>query len=214
MWPQLPQQLRSPVADEDAEHALIEPKLPNLTSAEQFYKDEPSYFWSQVCLTAVDVSVRTSGSRHGRQPKAGRVGGCRTHSGSAGRAAPLGNGARYCLSPEQLIMQPAVFRQLVYGWPRARRCRCPKAMGTRWSRCGRGRSSPSMPRWLRSSAWWPRRRPYRLDVASPGRRQRYRPHQDPESGRRQGRPDLRFVDDGTAVAAYIPQVWPAGQATP
>ena len=57
VWAQLPPQLRSSVADEGAELALVQSKAPNLNTAAQFYKANLSSFWSQVCLTSIDVSV-------------------------------------------------------------------------------------------------------------------------------------------------------------
>ena len=151
VWPQLPQQLRSSVADEGAELAMVQVKPPNLTSAEQFYKNNLSSFWSQVCLTSIDVSVSgRSGTvdMAASQKQAESVAAELTAASAGGAAPTVGNGARYCLSPEQLIVQPAVFRRSSTGWPRARPVWCPKVGGTRLSRCGPGRSSRSIPRLL------------------------------------------------------------------
>ncbi len=60
-WEQLPAALRSEVADQDAEHALIEPKSSNLAGDKELYKDESSYFWASVCLRTVDVTVAGPG---------------------------------------------------------------------------------------------------------------------------------------------------------
>ena len=57
VWPQLPQLLRSEVSQSAANLALVQPGTPDLKTAAQFFKAHASYFWSQVCLTTVDVSV-------------------------------------------------------------------------------------------------------------------------------------------------------------
>ena len=57
VWQQLPAALRSEVADQDAEHALIEPKLSNKSEDETLYKEDSSLFWTQVCLRTVEVTV-------------------------------------------------------------------------------------------------------------------------------------------------------------
>jgi hypothetical protein len=118
VWPQLPQQLRSSVADEGAELAMVQAKPANLTTALQFYKQNLASFWSQVCLTSVDVSVP---GPHGTidmaasQKQATAVAAALTAASAGGATPTVGNGARYCLSQEQWIMEPASFRQVVYG---------------------------------------------------------------------------------------------------
>jgi hypothetical protein len=117
VWAQLPPQLRSSVADEGAELALVQLKAPNLSSAEQFYKANLSSFWSQVCLTSIDVSVPGPGGTidmAASHKQAEAVAAELTAASAGGPVPTVGTGARYCLSPEQLIVQPAVFRQAVY----------------------------------------------------------------------------------------------------
>jgi hypothetical protein len=117
VWPQLPQQLRSSVANEGADLALVQSKPPSLTTAAQFYKANLSSFWSQVCVTSIDVSVPGSdGSTDmaASQKQAQAVATELTAAANGGTPPTVGNGARYCLTPEQLIVQPPVFRQEVY----------------------------------------------------------------------------------------------------
>ena len=44
-----------------ADHALIDTKASNPKEDKQFYKTEQSYFWSQVCVSTVDISVGRNG---------------------------------------------------------------------------------------------------------------------------------------------------------
>ena len=116
VWVQLPPQLRSAVADDGAELAVVQSKAPSLTTAAQFYKANLSSFWSQVCLTSIDVSVPgPDGSidMAASHKQAQMVATELTAAASGARPPTVGNGARYCLTPEQLIVQPAVFAQEV-----------------------------------------------------------------------------------------------------
>ena len=116
MWQQLPARLRAQVAEQDAEHALIEPKLSDLSGDEALYKAASSAFWTQVCLRTVDVSVPGPGgsidmaaSRKQAEEIAGELSG----TVPATSAAPVTSGALYCLTPEQLLGQPPGLRQQV-----------------------------------------------------------------------------------------------------
>ena len=193
--------------------ALVQSKAPSLTTAEQFYKANLSSFWSQVCLTSIDVSVPGPG-RHApiwrpakSRPQA--VAAELTAAAAGGTPPTVGNGARYCLTPEQLIVQPLCSARRCTAWRPGKAGWCRRTGGTRWSRCGPARSSRSTAQvasviGVGGPGGWP----YGLHVARSGGHERHRPQQDPEGGGRQGRPGLRFVDHGAAVAA----VHPAGVA--
>ena len=117
VWVQLPSQLRSSVADEGAELALVQLKPPNLKTAEQFYKTNLASFWSQVCLTSIDVSVPGPGGTTdmtASHKQAVTVAAELTAAAAGGPVPTVGNGARYCLTPEQWIVQPTALRQEVY----------------------------------------------------------------------------------------------------
>jgi len=116
VWEQLPAALRSEVAEQDAEHALIEPKLSNKSEDETLYKEDSSLFWTQVCLRTVEVTVPGPGesvdmaaSRKQADEIAGELSG--TVPPSSGPAVT--SGALYCLTPEQLIDQATSFRDAV-----------------------------------------------------------------------------------------------------
>jgi len=116
VWPQLTQQLRSQVAQAAADLALVQTGTPDLKTAEQFFKAHASYFWSQVCLTTVDVTVPGPGgttdmvaSRKQADAVAAQLSGAPGTSGQA----PVTGGARYCLVPEQLVQQPPAFAKQV-----------------------------------------------------------------------------------------------------
>ncbi len=116
VWPQLPQKLRSSVVEADAELAVVQSKAPNLKSAEEFYKANQSSFWALVCVTSIDVSAPGAGGTvdmAASQKQAQAVANELTAAANGGPAPTAGTGARYCLTPEQLIQQPAVFRQEV-----------------------------------------------------------------------------------------------------
>jgi hypothetical protein len=116
VWPQLTQQLRSEVTHAAADLALVQTGTTDLKTAESFFKAHASYFWSQVCLTTVDVSVPgpngttdMTASRKQAEAVAAQL------SGAPGTATqtPVTGGARYCLVPAQLIQQPPAFAQEV-----------------------------------------------------------------------------------------------------
>jgi hypothetical protein len=118
VWQQLPAPLRSEVAVQDAEHALIEPRLSALKADESLYKAYTSDFWTQVCLRTVDVMVPGPGggidmaaSRKQAEAIVGELNGTAT----AASAPRVTSGALYCLTPEQLIDQAPAFRQQVGG---------------------------------------------------------------------------------------------------
>jgi hypothetical protein len=116
VWQQLPVQLRSEVADQDAEHALIEPKLSELGADEAFYKAESSYFWTQVCLRAVDVTVPGPGGgidMAASRKQADEIVGELNGTATGPSAPPVTSGALYCQAPQQLLAQATAFRQQV-----------------------------------------------------------------------------------------------------
>jgi hypothetical protein len=97
---------------------MVQAKPPILASAEQFYKQNLPSFWSQVCLTSIDVSVPGPNGTidmTASQKQAEAVAAELTAASAGGATPTVGNGARYCLSPEQWIVEPAAFRQVVYG---------------------------------------------------------------------------------------------------
>ncbi len=116
VWEQLPAEVRSEMAEQDAEHALIEPAPSSTSGEESLYKGDSSYFWSQVCLRSVDVSVvgrggklNVAASRAQADEVAAELSGQPTPPGSP----PVTSGALYCLSPQQLIDQAPGFRAQV-----------------------------------------------------------------------------------------------------
>jgi hypothetical protein len=116
VWPQLPAALRTSVTQESADLALVQTKPPTLRTAEQFYKSNLSSFWSQVCLTALDSSVSgpngtvdMAASRKQAETIVSQI----SAATSGAAASSVAVGARYCLSPEQLIEEAPAFRQQV-----------------------------------------------------------------------------------------------------
>ncbi len=113
VWQQLPAALRSEVADQDAEHALIEPKLSNKSEDETLYKEDSSLFWTQVCLRTVEVTVpgpANSVNMAASRKQADEIAGVLSGTVASPPAPPVSSGALYCLTPEQLIDQAAGFR--------------------------------------------------------------------------------------------------------
>jgi hypothetical protein len=93
---------------------LIDTKATNTKDDKSFYKAEQAYFWSKVCVATVDVSVGTNGHVDVAASKAQAEAVAKELSGTKGAAkVPVASGARYCLSPEQAIDQPAAFRALL-----------------------------------------------------------------------------------------------------
>jgi len=116
VWPQLPAALRSSVSQSTADLSLVQTKPPNLKTAEQFYKSNLSSFWSQVCLTTLDVSVAGPNGTvdmAASRKQATTVAAELTAAASGAAVPDVAVGARYCQSPEQLIEQPLAFRQQV-----------------------------------------------------------------------------------------------------
>lgn len=116
VWPQLPAAVRTSVAQESADLALVQTKPPSLRTAEQFYKANLSSLWSQVCLTTLDSSIAgpngtvdMTASLKQAEKTASQL----TAATSGATVPSVAVGARYCLSPEQLIEQSPVFRQQV-----------------------------------------------------------------------------------------------------
>jgi hypothetical protein len=114
VWLQINAQARAGAAEWDADHALIDTKLTNAKEDKQFYKGEQSYFWSKVCVATVDISVDSNGqvdmaaSKKQAEAVANELSGVK-----GGVQVPVTSGARYCLSPEQAIDEPAQFRDLL-----------------------------------------------------------------------------------------------------
>ena len=119
VWPQLPPQLRSWVANEGANLALVQSKAPAVSARRRSFTRPtcPRSSGQQVCLTSIDVSVPGpdgSTDMAASQKQAQAVATELTAAANGGTPPTVGNGARYCNTPEQLIVQPAVFRQEVY----------------------------------------------------------------------------------------------------
>jgi len=110
-WQELTPAARASAALYDADHALIEGAPHSTATDEQFYKADRSYFWSQVCLTVVDVPAGSAGMA-GARAQAELI--AAELSGHAARGAPPVLGASlYCDSPEQFIEQPSAFQDAV-----------------------------------------------------------------------------------------------------
>lgn len=111
-WRAFTPALRTVLAREDADHALIETKLTDAKTDKQFYDSHRGYFWSRVCVAEVDVSV--AGANGGIDMPASKSqaeelahklsSGASLNSATAGAggAAQLSGGSYYCLGPEQL----------------------------------------------------------------------------------------------------------------
>ena len=152
---------------------MVQSKAPDLT-AEKFYTANLSSMWSQVCLTSVHVSVPGRGGTidMAASQKQAEAVAAELTAASAGSAAPtVGNGARYCQTPEQLIVQPTAFRQTAYA-RRQGRVGAPK-LGVRGGPGAVADDHPvQRPGGGRNRCGGARRRPYRLHVASSRRRRR------------------------------------------
>jgi hypothetical protein len=114
-WGQLTPALRTSLATQDADEALVNGSVKATSQDTAFYKDNKSHFWSQVCVSTVDISVVGRGggvdmaaSKQQADQVASQLSG---HSSSAN--APVTSGGRYCDSPEQFIEQPAAFQKQV-----------------------------------------------------------------------------------------------------
>ncbi len=192
VWAQLPPQLRSSMADEGAELAMVAAKAPDLSTAEQFYKANLSSFWSQVCLTSVDVSVPGRGGTidmAASQKQAEAVAAELTAASAGGAVPTVGNGARYCLTPEQSSCSRRRSARRSTRWRLARPALVPQSWGYEVVQVRSRTHHPvQQPGGGRNRCGGARRRPDGLHVASSGRRPRP-VYQHPESGERQGRPE-------------------------
>ena len=114
VWLQITAQAREGSAEWVADHALIDTKASNPKEDKEFYQSELSYFWSQVCVATVDISVSSNGkvdlaaSKKQAEAVASELSGAK-----GGSQPPVTSGARYCLTPEQAIGQPEEFRDLL-----------------------------------------------------------------------------------------------------
>jgi hypothetical protein len=114
VWLQITPQARAGSSEWVADHALIDTKATNTKEDKSFYKTEQSYFWSKVCVATVDISVGNNGRVDMAASKTQADAVAKELSGAKGAAqVPVTSGARYCLSPEQAIEQPAAFRELL-----------------------------------------------------------------------------------------------------
>jgi hypothetical protein len=114
VWLQITAQARTGATEWVADHAQIDTKASNPKEDKQFYESELSYFWSQVCLATVDISVDNNGKVDMAASKKQADAVANELSGAKGGVQPpVTSGARYCLSPEQAIGQPAQFRELL-----------------------------------------------------------------------------------------------------
>ena len=114
VWLQITAQAREGSAEWVADHALIDTKPTNPKEDKEFYQSERSYFWSQVCVATVDISVSNNGqvdlaaSKKQADAVASELSGAK-----GGSQPPVTSGARYCLTPQQAIEQPEQFRDLL-----------------------------------------------------------------------------------------------------
>jgi hypothetical protein len=113
-WQQLAPGARSWAAAFVADRALIDGTPANDSADRSFYRSHRSYFWSRVCVISTDVSVPgqdgavdMAASKREASALAAQL----QSSGVAPGALP--GGARYCLTPEQLIEQASDFRAAV-----------------------------------------------------------------------------------------------------
>jgi hypothetical protein len=113
-WRGFTPQLRSTLARADAEHALIETKLSGASGDKSFYDKNRANFWSQVCVSEVDLSqagpngVNMNATKAEAEKLVSQV-----NSGASGAAASITSGQYYCLNPEQLIQRPPNFANSV-----------------------------------------------------------------------------------------------------
>lgn len=116
VWPELTPAIRSSVAEATAEEAVAEGKPASASTARKFYQAHLSSYWNRVCLTTQDVSVRAPdgtvdmAASHSR---AETVAGDLVAAASEGNLASLRAGARYCLTPEGLVLKQSTFRSEV-----------------------------------------------------------------------------------------------------
>jgi TusA-related sulfurtransferase len=114
VWLQVTAQARNGSAEWVADHALVDTKASNPKEDKQFYEAELSYFWSQVCVSTVDISVGDNGQINlAASKKQADAVASELSGGKGGAQPPVTSGARYCLTPEQAIEQPEQFRDLL-----------------------------------------------------------------------------------------------------
>lgn len=108
-WRSIPPQMRNILAEEDAQHALIEPAVTSsaLSSDKQFYSQYKDFFWSKVCVTEVDVPAGPGAKAEAAKDASALE--------TGGASAPTG--ASYCLTPEQLIEHSTSFFSAVGALP-------------------------------------------------------------------------------------------------
>jgi hypothetical protein len=110
-WQQLAPGARSWAAAFVADRALVDGTPSNDNADRSFYRSHSSYFWSRVCVLSADVSVPGQNGAvdmGASERQASSLAKQLEGSGLAPGALP--GGARYCLSPEQLIEQASDFR--------------------------------------------------------------------------------------------------------
>ncbi len=114
VWLQITAQARAGSSRWVADHALIDTKASNPKEDKQFYKTEQSYFWSQVCVSTVDISVGRNGHVNlAASEKQADTVASELSAGKGGAQTSVTSGARYCLTPEQAIEQPEQFRDIL-----------------------------------------------------------------------------------------------------
>ena len=114
-WRQLSRSVRLLAAQADADRALVDGPPATSSQDKIFYKDNKPDFWSQLCLTTVNISVPGTGggvNMAASKKEADEV--ANALSGHTGPGTlPATSGARYCDSPEQFIEQPLNFQSQV-----------------------------------------------------------------------------------------------------
>ena len=111
-WRGLSASERSDAALYDAQRSLVEGLSP-LGPATSFYKSHVEYFWSQVCLAAVDVPATSTGLAAAKQQA--EVVAKELEGQTVTGAQPVLGASLYCDTPEQLIEQPLSFQGSVGG---------------------------------------------------------------------------------------------------
>jgi len=114
-WEQLTPSLRSSEALYDADRALVDGPVPAASSKSvaSFYTQHASYFWSQVCLTAVDVPAARSAMASAKKQAESVARELSGHTGPGEQ--PVLGASLYCDSPEQFVEQPSSFQAAVAG---------------------------------------------------------------------------------------------------
>lgn len=113
-WSALPSSERNSEALYDAERGLIDGPPSSMGTASNFYKSRSAYFWSQVCLTAVDVpsgSAGASGMAAAKRQAETIASGLSGHA--VPNATPVLGASLYCEAPDQFVQQPTAFQDQV-----------------------------------------------------------------------------------------------------